>query len=1247
MKARELCAIGAVLLLSACMAACGGNSTTAGVTVTPATPTVPLQGIEPFTATVSGVSATTTSWQLCPDVPLVNSTTHPTNNCTPAVAPNPVSACALPAVTGTPLTGYGTVNSAGLYAAPAVMPTTGATFFVVATSCVDTTAFAVATVTLSSGVSIQVLPPSVTILTGEHFQFTGTVTGAANTAILWTLPTAANCNNCGTLSPTGLYTAPASPVGSVTITATSAADPTQSATAVVTVASQVAPQISATTPTTVETVAQGSAQQDVYVTGSNFFATSTVLVGGNPVPIVFLTGSLLRATVPANLLSAAGSFPIRVQEQGGGLDVSPAFDLTVAPVRPALVSASAASVTQSAANASINLTGGFFSPAATTVQFNGQAHAVSFTSSRQLNLALTAADVGAPGLYPIVAQNSTVAAESALNLAVTPLPASIANSPGSSAAVGNNPSAVAIDYVDELAVVVNTGSNSVSMVNLITKTASAPISVGNAPTGVAVDDLLPDPVALVVNSTDRTVTAIDLKTLSTTTVSVALPAGATPANPISVGINPMTPQPVPGVVPVKHRALVAYQSSNEASILDVSVAGGTPTLSIVQQVGGSFSSYLTGPNPSVAIDPGLNWAVVTPGGQGTFNIVDLGRDPALGDVGRAPQVIGSLSISGTEQGVGINSETHQALLTDPNAGIGGDTNAGLSSFDLLDESLNTIQFQNNGVPLISNSNFVAAAANPLTNVGIAVQEVNSAKNAVVVDLQSGNVLQYVTLGFAAQAVAVDPIGDQAVIVDPADNEVQFLSIGPALNPVQILEMNPSVTDAFPSGSPASLPVTITGGGFITGVTPSQVLLDGTALPGADVNVVSAREIQVTIPASNPIPGSNLTSAQRHIVQVKNPAGGPISNVAPLTVIQPIPVGHSPAGVAVDADRDLAAVTNSGDNTVSLVALSPATPVGQNQNPAGTVGTSPFGLPIGVGTNPQGIAILPRLGLALVANNASNTASVVDITQTNPTYKISLCSFCSGPLGVSMDQDAGDVSSGFAALTSINSNSPLTVGVLSYVPIQTPPPTTAIAIPAPNNVDPNPVAVAIEPEIDPSEPSLGGYAAVATASQNSSAEFLTMTLAGGGGSVIDRASGLQLPTGIIFDPLNQQFLVTDSLENQLDIIDPNTFLSTSVRTGINPTSLDYNFQASTLVTVNGVSRSMSVLDYVCPPALNGGPSACGAAAPQVREVLGFGGSMLPPTSSIQIAPNTMAIDPKLDVAVLADPDNNQILVIPLP
>jgi hypothetical protein len=119
----------------------------------------------------------------------------------------------------------GTVSTTGLYTAPG----TAGTFTVTATSVADPTQSAAATVTVTVPVvvSVSISPTTAALITGATQQFTATVTGSSNTAVTWSA-------TGGTVSSTGLYTAPGT-AGTFTVTATSVADPTKSASARVTV----------------------------------------------------------------------------------------------------------------------------------------------------------------------------------------------------------------------------------------------------------------------------------------------------------------------------------------------------------------------------------------------------------------------------------------------------------------------------------------------------------------------------------------------------------------------------------------------------------------------------------------------------------------------------------------------------------------------------------------------------------------------------------------------------------------------------------------------------------------------------------------------------------------------------------------------------------------------------------------------------------------------------------------------------
>jgi YVTN family beta-propeller protein len=1178
-------------LLAACLMGCGGNSTKVGVTISPPTATVVERGTQQFSAVGSGSTTTTVNWQIC--LPPATAGKQPTN-CTP-----------LPGQTGTGPTGVGTITQAsstqagGLYTAPAAVPSTNP-ILVVATSTVDSTAFATSTVTITSGITVQINPTTATIAPQDRFTFTATVSGPTNDhGVTWSVNGAAGgdpvngfvCPNPAVPTPpacpAGTYVAPAQPPGAITVTATSSADPTQSASASVTVvAASGSPTISSIDPTI---AAQGSVQQDVYINGSavsgtDFFSTSVVLVDGVPIVPTFISPTLLRVTIPSVSLQQAKTVNIQVQRSNG--DMSPAASLNVAPVRPAVIAVTPNSLSPMTSSANVTLTGGFFFPpqtssGGTTATFNGISVTPTVINSRQLMVPTPPNGVATPGLYPIVVQNPGIAptlpSVSAVNLAVTPNPPSIGTAPSVNIAVGTTPSAIAVDPVLNLAVVANTGDGSVSLIDLATNSVVKTIpNVGNKPTGIAIDDQLPDHIALVVNSGDNTVSAIDLATQSVVGTPLSVQIGAPPppvAGPVSIAI---------GVNPLTHRAIVAYQSTNLATVLDTST--GVPLF--VAQIGGSLTPFSTGVSPEIGIDPTLNWAVITPGGAGTINLVDLGRAPIAGDGGRPPQVIGSLSLSTSVQGVGINTETHQVLFTDPNG-------ATLRTFSLLDNSLSSISFT------VAQLGYAAAAVNPLLNVGIAVNSQTS--TAAIVDLGTGVILQPMVsgLGTVPQAVAVDPALNEALVVNQTSGTVSVVSLGNSFRNLQVTALNPAVAFA-PAAT--NLTLTINGFGFVQGT--SQVFLDTTALPAVNVTVSNGgRQIVATIPASM------LETARRYIVTVQNSASN-VSNTAELTVVQPVVVGNLPSSVAVDPDRDVAIVTNNGGATVSLVDLTTGTTLPQS--------------PLSVGQGPIGVTVLPRLGLAVVANNTSSDVTVVDENGVNSLQTVPLCAGCSGATGVGINQDTAKA---FVAASGpdVNCSTVASGCNVSFVNVASTGSSAGTSI----AVNQNPVSVAVDPNGD-------GFAAVGTASQAGSIDIIDLLML----RVSCRISGVQVPSGVVFDPVNHVFVAANSLQNNIVIVDPVTCIPTTVKVGINPTSLDYDFQTSTLVTVNSASNTMSFLDYSCPPAA-GSPVTC--TAPQTRAIFGL-------PSSAQFSQNqqfSVAIDAKLNLAVVVDTNNSRVLLIPLP
>ena len=135
------------------------------------------------------------------------------------------------AVWSMPAGSPGALSPTGLYIAPTTI-NTQQTVTVTATTLGASSAPLNATITLMPPVAITVAPGVASLPTGGTQQFTATVSNTNNTGVTWSLDPV----GVGSISSTGLYTAPATLNGqqTVSVNATSLADPTQSASATVT-----------------------------------------------------------------------------------------------------------------------------------------------------------------------------------------------------------------------------------------------------------------------------------------------------------------------------------------------------------------------------------------------------------------------------------------------------------------------------------------------------------------------------------------------------------------------------------------------------------------------------------------------------------------------------------------------------------------------------------------------------------------------------------------------------------------------------------------------------------------------------------------------------------------------------------------------------------------------------------------------------------------------------------------------------
>ncbi len=255
----------------------GGGTTppTISITISPTSATVSASGTQQFQANVTGSSNTAVQWD-------VNQTAG-----------------------GSAQTG--TISSSGLYTAP---PTTvPLQVTVTAVSQADPTKIANASVTVNPinvppAINVTISPMTATLAVSTNQQFTATVTGTNNTAVTWSVDGVAGGNmTVGTINTNGLYAAPAT-AGGHTITATSVADKTKSASATVAVLSlTVAPASS-------KLALQGVQQFTATVQGTtNTSVTWSVdgVAGGNSMVGTITTGGLYTAPGTAGTYSVTAT----------------------------------------------------------------------------------------------------------------------------------------------------------------------------------------------------------------------------------------------------------------------------------------------------------------------------------------------------------------------------------------------------------------------------------------------------------------------------------------------------------------------------------------------------------------------------------------------------------------------------------------------------------------------------------------------------------------------------------------------------------------------------------------------------------------------------------------------------------------------------------------------------------------------------------------------------------------------------
>jgi DNA-binding beta-propeller fold protein YncE len=519
-------------------------------------------------------------------------------------------------------------------------------------------------------------------------------------------------------------------------------------------------------------------------------------------------------------------------------------------------------------------------------------------------------------------------------------------------------------------------------------------------------------------------------------------------------------------------------------------------------------------------------------------------------------------------------------------------------------------------------------------------------------------------------IAVDPTSNQALVLESGSGpqkpgQIEIINLGNlgannfnALKPTHISELivpsptpGPGVIGGVPNAlvpqatltcvaKPPALPsscdlagVQIFGSGFTAG---AQVRLDGVSIPSANVQVASGRAMDVTIPAS-------FLSAPHHY-SLDVISGGAQSNSTDFIVIQavdmskicfdsstpPKPINTVPTSVAI-ADQlangsfsPIAVVSNSGCNSISVLDVNPTVTVNGQVQPNPNLGKVLN--TIAVGTSPQGIAISQHLGLAVVANNGSNNASVVNLV----TGKEAVPDVATGtaPAGVAIND-----ATGAAIVANTTSNGISLIDLALLFPTTGTPPTSLTAISI-GGIQ-SPIAVAIDPDRGTNNQGI----AVVTALQpvNGTAPFGALAVVDIGlatpalSTTISSGTVTATPTGIVFDPSAATatanpglFYANSSGSNVISAFNPDNGSGPAVNVGINPTSLAINPQTGAILTANSASKTVSIVDTLSNPL-------------RTLETLGLPGSPL----------FGVAIDQFTNLAVIVDQANQRVLLFPMP
>ncbi|MGA9897112.1 MAG: choice-of-anchor D domain-containing protein [Terriglobales bacterium] len=495
--------------------------------------------------------------------------------------------------------------------------------------------------------------------------------------------------------------------------------------------------------------------------------------------------------------------------------------------------------------------------------------------------------------------------------------------------VGNSPAAVAVNPVTSTIYVVNTASDTVSVINGATNSVTATVNTGSNPIALAVNPV--SNMIYVANNGSSNITVINGATNTASTVT-----DPNAISPIAITLNPLT-----------NMVYVANSESNNLTVINGaenmlvgSIGVGNIPTAVVVNPATNLVYVANRASNNVTVVNGANNRVAATVAAGT-SPASLALDTATNTVYVANNGSNNVSvISGASNTVTATVPTGTspaAVTVNPVTDTVYVANNGSSNVTVINGANNTV-----ASTVTAGNSPVAVAADPTTNQ---IYVVNNASNNVTVINGATNATTTV-----ADSNAIAPV---AVAVDPVTNMVYTANNGSAN--VTVIDADSSLvttTLSTPTNPVAVALNAVTNKIYVVNSTSSTVtVIDGTTnVVVATVNTGTNPVAVAVNPAINRVYVANNGNNTVTVIDGSN-----------NSVAATIPTGTNPVAVAVNPVVNTVYVVNNGSGNVTLID-------GANNTVAGTVS---------VGTTPVAVAVNPATGLVYVANNGSDNVTVFD------------------------------------------------------------------------------------------------------------------------------------------------------------------------------------------------------------------------------------------------------------------------------